>query len=255
MLIDTHAHIYMADFKDDRKVIIRNAMEAGVGKILLPNIDVVSLPDLLSVARQYPNVCYPMIGLHPGSIAGDYKDNLDTLGKSFHDHPFIGIGEIGIDLYWDKTFIAEQKDAFREQLRQARHHQLPVVIHVRESFHEVLSILEEEQDGSLRGIFHCFSGEEREAEMVTSLGFHLGIGGVVTYKNSRLPEVLRSVDPKHLVLETDAPWLAPVPKRGRRNECSYLTYIAARVAEVYAMAPEEIAEITTRNAIELFGEL
>jgi TatD DNase family protein len=252
MLIDTHAHIYTADFDDDREEVIRNAVEAGVGKILMPNIDAESLSDLLSVARQNPGVCYPMIGLHPGSVSGDYKDNLDILGKRFHDHSFIGIGEIGIDLYWDKTYISEQKDAFREQLRQARFHKLPVVIHVRESFYEVFSILEEEQDGSLRGIFHCFSGEEREAGMVTALGFHLGIGGVVTYKKSRLPEVLPSVDPRCLVLETDAPWLSPVPKRGRRNECSYLPYIAARVAEIYDVPVETVAEITTNNARELF---
>jgi len=252
MLIDTHAHIYTADFRDDREEVIRNAVEAGVGKILMPNIDVGSLPDLLSVAGQYPGVCYPMIGLHPSSVGQDYKEQLDSLGQSFHDHPFIGIGEIGIDLYWDKTYISEQKEAFREQLRQARYHHLPVVIHVRNSFDEVFSILEEEQDGSLRGIFHCFSGEEREAGMVTGLGFYLGIGGVVTYKNSLLPEVLRSVGPKHLVLETDAPWLSPVPKRGRRNECSYLPFIAAKVAEVYPLPVEEIAAITTRNAGELF---
>lgn len=255
MLIDTHAHIYTADFNDDREDVIRNAVDAGVWKILMPNIDMASLPDLLSVAKQYPGMCYPMVGLHPGSVTGDYRDQLDSLGKCFHDHPFIGIGEIGIDLYWDKTFIAEQKDAFREQLRQARFHKLPVVVHVRESFHEVFPILEEEQDGSLRGIFHCFSGEKREADMVTSLGFHLGIGGVVTYKNSRLPEVLRQVETKNVVLETDAPWLSPVPKRGRRNECSYLPYIAARVAEIYGVTEEEIAEMTTRNVADIFGEL
>ena len=252
MLIDTHAHIYTADFNDDREEVIRNAVEAGVGKILMPNIDAETLRDVLRVAEQFPGICQPMTGLHPGSVDAGYKDQLDKLGQSFHDHPFIGIGEIGIDLYWDKTYISEQKEAFREQLRQAGFHKLPVVIHVRNSFDEVFSILKEEQDGSLRGIFHCFSGEEREAGMVTGLGFYLGIGGVVTYKNSLLPEVLRSVGPKHLVLETDAPWLSPVPKRGRRNECSYLPFIAAKVAEVYPLPVEEIAAITTRNAGELF---
>jgi len=255
MLIDTHAHIYTPAFHDDREEVIRNAVEAGVGKILMPNIDVESLRDVLRVAEQFPGICFPMTGLHPGSVDAGYKAQLDKLGQSFHDHPFIGIGEIGIDLYWDKTYIAEQKEAFREQLRQARFHRLPVVIHVRNSFDEVFSILEEEQDGSLRGIFHCFSGEEREAGMVTSLGFYLGIGGVVTYKNSRLPEVLQSVDPRRLVLETDAPWLAPVPFRGRRNECGYLPFIAARVAEIYAMSTEEIAATTTRNVTDIFGEL
>jgi TatD DNase family protein len=252
MLIDTHAHIYTVDFTDDRDVVIQKAISAGIGKILMPNIDVASLPDVLHVADQYPGICYPLIGLHPGSVDARYKDQLNKLGEELGNHPFIGIGEIGIDLYWHQTFVEQQQDAFREQLRQARFNKLPVVIHVRESFSEVYSILKEEQDGSLNGIFHCFSGTENEARMITDLGFLMGIGGVVTYKNSRLPEALKHVELSQIVLETDAPWLTPVPNRGKRNECSYLTYIAQKVAEIYGLSPEEIAAATTRNTLEIF---
>jgi TatD DNase family protein len=252
MLIDTHAHIYTDYFTDDRDIVIRETVRNGIGKILMPNIDVESLPHVLRVAEQYPLVCYPMIGLHPTSVDLNYKQQLDKLGEEYIKHPFIGVGEIGIDLYWDQTYLEQQKDAFREQLKIARSWNLPVVIHVRESFREVYTILREEQDGTLKGIFHCFSGSAMDAQMVADIGFFLGIGGVITYKNSQLPEVLKHVELSQIVLETDAPWLTPVPNRGKRNECSYLLYTAQKVAEIYGVSTEEIAAVTTLNALKIF---
>jgi TatD DNase family protein len=252
MLIDTHAHIYTDAFADDREMVIQEAVSNGIGKIFMPNIDAESLPDVLRVAEQFPSICYPMNGLHPTSVDQDYKRQLDKLGEAYTRYPFIGVGEIGIDLYWDKTFLEQQKDAFREQLMIARSFKLPVVIHVRESFNEVYAILKEEQDGTLKGIFHCFSGSASDAQRVVDIGFYLGIGGVVTYKNSQLIEVLQHTDISKIVLETDAPWLTPVPYRGKRNESSYLTYSAQKVAEIYGLSLEEIAIATTRNALEIF---
>jgi TatD DNase family protein len=252
MLIDTHAHIYTDAFADDRELVIQETVRNRIGKILMPNIDVGSLSDVLSIAAQYPSVCYPMIGLHPTSVDQDYKRQLDILKEEYSRHPFIGVGEIGIDLFWDKTFLDQQKDAFREQLKIARSLKLPAIIHVRESFNEVYSILNEEQDGTLKGIFHCFSGSASEAQKVINSGFYLGIGGVVTYKNSQLPEVLKHVDISEIVLETDAPWLTPVPHRGKRNECSYLIFTVQKVAEIYGVSTEEIASVTTCNAMKIF---
>jgi TatD DNase family protein len=252
MLIDTHAHIYLDYFADDRDIVIRETIRNGICKILMPNVDVESLPHVLRVAEQYPLVCYPMIGLHPTSVDLNYKQQLDKLGEEYIKHPFIGVGEIGIDLYWDQTYLEQQKDAFREQLKIARSWNLPVVIHVRESFREVYTILREEQDGTLKGIFHCFSGSAMDAQMVADIGFFLGIGGVITYKNSQLPEVLKHVELSQIVLETDAPWLTPVPNRGKRNECSYLLYTAQKVAEIYGVSTEEIAAVTTLNALKIF---
>ena len=252
MLIDTHAHIYTDDFADDRDIVIQESVKNGIGKILMPNIDAESLPDVLRVAEQYPSVCYPMIGLHPTSVNQDYRQQLDKLGAEYSKHHFTGIGEIGIDLDWNQTYLEQQKDAFREQLKIARSCNLPVVIHVRESFREVYTILIEEQDGTLKGIFHCFSGSAKDAQMVADIGFFLGIGGAITYKNSQLPEVLKHVELSRIVLETDAPWLTPVPNRGKRNECSYLIYIAQKMAEIYGVTMEEIAMVTTRNAMKIF---
>jgi TatD DNase family protein len=252
MLIDTHAHIYTDAFDDDRDTVIQEAVSRGIGKILMPNIDAESLPDVLRVAVQYPFVCYPMNGLHPTSVNHDYKRQLDILGEAYTVNTFTGVGEIGIDLFWDKTFLEQQKDAFREQLKIARSLKLPAIIHVRESFNEVYTILNEEQDGTLKGIFHCFSGSAADAQKVIDAGFNLGIGGVVTYKNSQLPEILKHVDLSEIVLETDAPWLTPVPHRGKRNECSYLIYTAQKMAEIYDLSMEEIAAATTRNTLKIF---
>lgn len=253
MLIDTHSHIYSEDFKKDIEEVLQNAYNNDVKKIILPNIDAGSAKHLIDLSNSYPHVCYPLMGVHPTSISKDYKDELLAVEYWLDKHKFYGIGEIGIDLYWDRNYIKEQQDAFRYQIKLAKSKQLPIVVHVRNSFEEVYEIVKEEQDGSLKGIFHCFSGDVVEAQKIIALGFLLGIGGVLTFKNSNLDEVIKKIDLKHLVLETDAPYLAPVPKRGRRNESSYLVYIAQRLAEIYSIPVEEVAEITTINARNLFG--
>lgn len=253
MLIDTHSHIYSEDFLHDRDEALQRAYSSGVKKIILPNIDSGSIKHMLDLNDAYPHLCYPLMGLHPTSVDEDYKEELQAIEYWLEKRKFYGIGEIGIDLYWDKKFINEQKDAFRHQIRLAKSKQLPIVIHVRDSFKETFEIVEEEQDGSLKGIFHCFSGEEVEAQKVIGLGFLLGIGGVLTFKNSSLDEVIKTVNLKNLVLETDSPYLSPVPKRGKRNESAYLVYVAQKVAEIYDVPLAEVAEITTSNARKLFG--
>jgi TatD DNase family protein len=253
MLIDTHSHIYSEDFHDDIDEVLQNAYNNDVKKIILPNIDSGSIKRLIDLSNAYPHVCYPLIGLHPTSVSDDYKEELSVVEYWLDKHKFYGIGEIGIDLYWDRTWYEQQKDAFIYQIKLAKARSLPIVIHVRESFNEVFEIVKAEQDGNLKGIFHCFSGNETEARKVTDLGFLLGIGGVVTYKNSNLRQVLSNINIKNLVLETDAPYLSPEPKRGRRNESSYLVYTAQKISEIYELPIKEIAEITTSNARTLFG--
>ena len=253
MLIDTHSHIYSEDFNDDIEEVLQNAYNNDVKKIVLPNIDSGTIKRLLDLSNSYPHVCYPLMGLHPTSVSCDYKEELVVVEYWLDKHKFHGIGEIGIDLYWDRTYIEEQKEAFRHQIKLAKSRKLPIVIHVRESFNEVYQIVKEEQDGSLSGIFHCFTGDDTEAQKVSDLGFLLGIGGVVTYKNSNLGQVLQNVDVNKLVLETDAPYLAPDPKRGRRNESANLVYVAQKLSELYQLPFKEIAEITTSNARKLFG--
>jgi len=252
MLIDTHSHIYSEDFNDDIDEVLQNAYNNDVRKIILPNIDSGTIKRLLDLSNSYPHVCYPLMGLHPTSVSGDYKEELSVVEYWLDKQKFYGIGEIGIDLYWDRTYIEQQKEAFRYQIKLAKSRNLPIVIHVRESFNEVYEIVKEEQDGSLKGIFHCFSGDEAEAQKIVGLGFLMGIGGVLTYKNSSLSQVLKQVELKNLVLETDAPYLAPDPKRGKRNESSYLVYIAQKMSEIYQLPIREIAEITTANARRLF---
>ncbi len=253
MLIDTHAHLYADDFNDDRDNVIRKALEAGVKKIVLPNIDSGSIEGMMSLARQYPGTCFPLMGLHPTSVGEDYKEKLKAVESWLDKEKFYGIGETGIDLYWDKTWSSEQADSFRRHISIARNMNLPVVIHVRNSFNEVYAIVKEEQDGNLRGVFHCFSGSAEEAKKVADCGFLLGIGGVVTFRNSNLSTILPAVDLQNIVLETDSPYLAPVPHRGRRNESAYLTKIVDKMAEIYRMSNEEIARVTTENAEMLFG--
>lgn len=253
MLIDTHSHIYAEDFNSDLDEVVKNAYNNDVKKIVLPNIDAGSVKRMLDLTSAYPHVCYPLMGLHPTSVTEDYKEELAAIEYWLDKHKFFGIGEIGIDLYWDKTFLQEQEDAFRHQIRLAKSNKLPVVIHVRNSFDEVFKVVQEEQDGSLRGIFHCFSGTETEAVKVIDEGFFIGVGGVVTFKNSDLDQVIGKVDLSNLVLETDSPYLAPDPKRGRRNESAYLVYVAQKIADIYNVPVEQVAEITTANARNLFG--
>jgi TatD DNase family protein len=253
MLIDTHSHIYTEDFLHDFDDVIQNAYNNDIKKIILPNIDSGSAKHLIDVSNSYPHLCYPLMGLHPTSVDEDYKQELEAVEYWFGKHKFYGVGEIGIDLYWSQTFFKQQEDAFRFQVQLAKTKNLPIVIHVRNSFKEVYEIVKEEQDGRLKGIFHCFTGGRKEAGKIIDLGFLLGIGGVVTFKNSNLDEVLSNFDLSNLVLETDSPYLAPVPKRGRRNESSYLVYIAQKVAGIFDVPVEKVAEITTENARNLFG--
>lgn len=252
MLVDTHSHIYSEDFSNDLEEVIQRAFENDVRKIVLPNIDSSSLKKMLDLNDKYPQICFPLIGLHPTSVNEDYEDELELIEFWITKRKFFGIGEVGIDLYWDKTFVAEQTDAFRRQIRMAKKHQLPVVVHVRESFNEVFTVLNEEKDEHLKGVFHSFTGTVEQAELVTGIGFKLGINGIVTFKNSGLDQLLRKIDPAHILLETDSPYLTPVPFRGKRNESSYLVYVAQKVAEIYQMPVAEITRITAETAEQLF---
>jgi len=252
MLIDTHSHIYSEDFYSDIDEVIQRAYDNDIKKIVMPNLDSGSVKRLIDLSDIYPHLCFPLLGLHPTSVSEDYKEELETLEYWMDKRKFYGIGEIGIDLYWSSTFLKQQEDAFRHQIKMAKSKDLPVVIHVRNSINEVLKIVEDEQDGSLQGIFHCFTGNTTEANKIIDLGFFLGIGGVVTFKNSTLHEALRNIDLKNLVLETDSPYLSPEPKRGRRNETSYLVYVAQKIADIYNVSVEHVAEITTTNAKKIF---
>ncbi len=253
MYIDTHAHLYAGEFNDDSDDMISRAIDAGVERMILPNIDGTSVEYMVNLAAKHPGHLFPLIGLHPTSVNSDYTSQLNTIESWLKEHPFYGIGETGIDLYWDKTFLKEQTESFKIQLSWARELNLPVVIHVRNSFHETIEVIKEMQDGRLKGVFHCFTGTHNEAIKIIDLGFHLGIGGVVTFKNSTLPAFLSEINLNRILLETDAPYLAPVPFRGKRNESSYLTYIARKVSEIYGLSIEETAQQTSANAELLFS--
>lgn len=252
-LIDTHTHLYLEQFNEDRDKVIRSAIEQGVEHMYLPNIDSGSIESMMQLAGKYPGHCFPMMGLHPTSVRENYQEELEAVKTWLGKGGFCAVGEIGIDLYWDKTFIEEQKDAFRTQVRWARDLGLPVAIHTRNSFDEAFAILEEEHSPELRGVFHCFSGNVEQAVKVTGKGFYLGIGGVLTFKNSGLEKVVQEIALEHLILETDSPFLAPAPYRGKRNESAYLRLIARKLADVRNTGLEEVAEVTTRNALTLFG--
>jgi len=253
MLIDTHSHIYSTDFIHDRDEIIQRAYSNDVRKIILPNIDSSSVKNLLDMVDTYPHICIPLMGLHPTSVNHDYQEELQVVEYWLKKRKFYGIGEIGIDLYWETSFLEEQINAFRFQLRLAREYELPVVIHVRDSFEQVYNVLLEEKDKNLTGVFHSFSGTLEQAQLVIDLGFKIGVNGIITFKKSGLDEVISKIDPSNLLLETDSPYLTPVPFRGKRNESSYLVHIAQKIADLHQMTVGEIAKITTENARKLFG--
>lgn len=253
MLIDTHSHIYSTDFIHDRDEIIQRAYSNDVRKIILPNIDSSSVKNLLDMVDSYPHICIPLMGLHPTSVNHDYQEELQLVEYWLKKRKFYGIGEIGIDLYWETSFLEEQTQAFRFQLNLAHEYQLPVVIHVRDSFDEVYNVLLEEKDKNLTGVFHSFTGTLEQAQLVINLGFKIGVNGIITFKKSGLDEVISKIDTSHLILETDSPYLTPVPFRGKRNESSYLVHIAQKIAELHHMTVGEIAKITTENARKLFG--
>ena len=249
---DTHTHLYLDEFDQDRREVIEKATGAGVRYMMLPNIDSTSISTMLALADEFPGNCFPMMGLHPTSVKENFREELAIVEKQLQGRKFYGIGECGIDLYWDKTFAKEQEFVFRHHIELALSFNLPLIVHIRESFNEVIRILKDANKPELRGIFHCFSGSPEQAKQATGLGFSLGLGGVITFKNNRMQETLKHVDMKHLVLETDAPFLAPMPYRGKRNDPSYIPIIAEKVAEIKGISAEEVARYTTENARELF---
>ena len=253
MFVDSHSHIYSEEFSTDRAEVIARAVKAGVNKIILPNIDSSTIKSMLDLADSSPQLFIPLIGLHPTSVKEDFRKELQIMEYWFDKRKFSGIGEIGIDLYWDKTFINEQIEAFRIQIGWAKKMRIPIVIHVRDSFQEVFEVLQQEKAESLSGVFHSFTGNTDQAAQVVDLGFKIGIGGIVTFKNSGLGAVVQQIDLQHILLETDSPWLAPVPHRGRRNESAFITAIAAKIALLHETSIEEVARITTQNAQQLFG--
>lgn len=255
-LVDSHSHLFLEEFDADLPLVIERARQAGVTHIYMPNIDSTTIDPMLKVCNEYKGYCYPMIGLHPTSVNGDFQNELAIIEKQLNDSPnrFVAIGEIGLDLYWDKTFLNEQLDVFDRQIQWALAYNLPVVIHCREAFEYIYKALLPYKSTQLRGIFHSFTGSQEEAEQILDYpGFFIGINGVVTFKKSTLPNVLPHIPLNRIVLETDAPYLAPVPNRGKRNESAFIKDTLTKVAEVYGQAPEIVAEATSENALKVFG--
>jgi TatD DNase family protein len=255
MFVDTHTHLYddrLNDAKQDE--MIRRALDAGIQKLYMPNCDQHTIAGMMRIAQTFPGQCLPMIGLHPTYVKADYQAELDMVKSWLDKERFAAIGEIGLDYYWDKTFVEEQKSAFSQQIDWALQYKLPIVIHSRESIVDCIELVRAKQTGSLKGIFHCFSGTMDEAQQIIDLGFLLGIGGVVTYKSNKvLQEIVQTLPLESFVLETDAPYLSPVPYRGKRNESSYLTFIAEKIGELRNISIEEVGKATTANAAKLFA--
>jgi TatD DNase family protein len=252
-LIDTHTHLYLSDFTADIDEVIKRAGNEGVENFYLPAIDSSETENLLALEKKYPDKCFAMMGLHPCSVKENYKEELNIVYNWLQKRKFAAIGEIGLDFYWDKTFTEQQYKSFQQQIEWAIQFNLPVVIHTREAMQETIDVVNDYTSKNLRGIFHCFSGTLQNALDIIETKFYLGIGGVITYKNSGLAEVIKEIDLKHIVLETDAPYLTPVPFRGKRNESSYLKYIVQKIAEIKNISLQEVAEITTQNAGDIFS--
>ena len=253
LITDTHTHLYSEAFDEDREAVIKKAMELGIGRFFLPAIDSSYTEAMLALEKAYPRNVFLMMGLHPTHVKEGYEAELRHVEAMLEAHKFYAVGEIGIDLYWDKTFLKEQQTAFRKQIALAKKHELPIVIHSRDSFDEIFEILEEEKGAALRGIFHCFTGTLEQARRAIGFGMKLGIGGVVTFKNGKIDTFLDQIPLEHIVLETDAPYLAPVPYRGKRNEAAYLIEVLNKLSDIYALPMEEVARITTQNSMEVFG--
>jgi len=253
MLTDTHTHLYYETDAEKLTLLMQRCFDNQVKRLFLPNVDIASIAQIDDLVNKYPGHCFAMAGLHPCEVRENYEEVLDQICESIVDRQIYAIGEIGIDLHWDKTTLEIQKIAFREQINWAKDLDLPIVIHCREAFDEIFEVLEAEKDEKLRGIFHCFTGNLEQANRAMALGFYLGIGGVVTYKKSGLDEVLKDVPLSRVVLETDSPYLAPVPFRGKPNESSYLVYIAEKLSEIYQVSVEEIAKVTTANSVSIFN--
>ena len=253
-LIDTHTHLYLSQFDNDIDSVIKNAIDNGISKMLLPNIDSTTTQQMLSLSKKYPKNCFPMIGLHPCSVKEETVDKEILHVKEMLDKEnFLAIGEIGLDLHWDKSTLEIQKKAFEDQINLAKKYKLPIVIHVRDSFNEAIEIVERLNSSELKGVFHCFTGDQKDAQRVIELqDFYLGIGGVVTFKNGGLDKNIEQISLDHIMLETDAPYLTPSPYRGSRNESKYILNIAQKIADIYDVELKKIAEVTTKNAYNLF---
>lgn len=255
--IDTHTHLFEPEFAEDREAVVQRAVEAGVKTLCLPCITEVSLSRMEEMCAGFPGICYPMIGLHPTELGDDYQAVLDRMYKELKGNDsYIAVGEVGLDLYWDDTRKNEQLDAFRQQIEWAAETGLPLAIHSRNAFDDLYKVMDDNRSKGLTGVFHCFSGDAEEARKLLSFdGFYLGIGGVVTYRKSTLPSVLADVPLERVVLETDSPYLAPVPRRGKRNESSYIPFVAQKLAEIYGCSVDEVAAVTTDNARRLFPKI
>lgn len=252
-LTDTHTHLYSEEFADDREAMIQRALDAGVTRMFVPSIDSSYTKQMYDLEARYPDNVFLMIGLHPTYVKENYIDELAHVESELAKRKFAAIGEIGIDLYWDKTRLADQQYAFRRQIQLAKQYGLPINIHCRDAFDEVFEVLEGERGEGLYGIFHCFTGDHEQAQRAISYNMALGIGGVATFKNGKIDRFLAEIDLKHIVLETDAPYLAPAPHRGRRNESSYTLLVAEKLASIYNMKVEEIAAVTTGNSKRIYG--
>ena len=253
-LIDTHAHLYAEEFEEDRVDMLQRAKDAGIKAILLPNIDSSSIVPMEKLASQHPS-CIQMMGLHPSYVKENWEEELEIVQNKLYENPkqYCAVGEIGMDLYWDKTFVEEQKEVFRRQVKWAKELNLPIAIHVRKAFDELFEILDQEWTPALKGVFHCYTGSKEQVKKILSYEqFYFGIGGVLTYKNAGLQEVIPHIPLNRLVLETDAPYLSPVPYRGKRNESAYVAEVAGKIVDVLGISMDEVKEMTSRNAIELF---
>lgn len=251
-LIDTHTHLYLEQFDSDRHGMIASAVNKGIDTFFLPNIDEHSIGSMMQLCADFPRNCFPMMGLHPTSVGDDFEQQLQLIEQHLDKKQYIGVGEIGLDFYWDTTFKEQQIEALRYQLHLAIKHDLPVAIHTRDAFPEILDEVERAQNGKLKGVFHCFSGTKEDAVRIMHMDMLMGIGGVITYKKSSLPEVVKSIPMEYLLLETDSPFLAPAPFRGKRNESGYLIYIAQKLAEIKGLTVEKVADASTANALQLF---
>ncbi len=253
IITDTHTHIYSEEFSQDRDEMMRRAFRANVHRIFVPSIDSTYTARMWEMQQKYPENVFLMMGLHPTYVKENYLEELDFVAKQLEAAQYFAVGEIGIDLFWDKTFLKEQQYAFRTQIQLAKKHKLPINIHCRDAFDEVFEILEEQKSSELWGIFHCFTGNFQQAQQAISCGMKLGIGGVVTFKNGKIDQFLKEIDIENIVLETDSPYLAPVPYRGKRNETSYIVNVVQKLADIYKLSFEEIVQITTQNSRNIFG--
>ena len=253
IITDTHTHLYSEAFDEDRDEMISRALAAGITRFFVPAIDSTYSESMYALERKYPTHVFLMMGVHPTHIKDNYKEELDHVTQALETRKFVAIGEIGIDLYWDKSTLKKQQDAFRIQIQLAKRYKLPIVIHCRDAFDEVFEILEEEKSEDLFGIFHCFTGTLEQAQQAISYNMKLGIGGVVTFKNGKIDQFLSQIDLKHIVLETDAPYLAPVPYRGKRNESVYIIEVLEKLSSIYGLSAKNVAEITTKNSKDIFN--